>query len=65
MAGILASVRITGTKVSEHTFLFYGAGEVSFSLLFWITFYSLRIGSPFRNFNSRILTDDKTVKTSN
>jgi len=30
VAGILASHRITGMKTSQHTFLFYGAGGVSF-----------------------------------
>ena len=29
-AGIFASHRITGMKTSQHTFVFYGAGEVSF-----------------------------------
>ena len=28
MAGILAAMRITKTKLSEHKFLFQGAGEV-------------------------------------
>ena len=30
VAGILASLRITGKKLSENTFVFQGAGEVSF-----------------------------------
>nr|XP_042906931.1 NADP-dependent malic enzyme [Parasteatoda tepidariorum] len=32
VAGILCSVRLTGTKVSEHTFLFYGAGEAALGI---------------------------------
>lgn len=32
VAGILASVKITGQKVSEHTFLFYGAGEAALGI---------------------------------
>jgi len=30
VAGIIASLKITGTKITQHTFLFQGAGEVSF-----------------------------------
>lgn len=29
VAGIIASLKITGTKISQHTFLFQGAGEVN------------------------------------
>lgn len=29
VAGVIASCRITGKKISDHTFLFMGAGEVS------------------------------------
>lgn len=32
VAGILCSVKLTGTKVSEHTFLFYGAGEAALGI---------------------------------
>jgi malic enzyme len=28
LAGIIAAMRITRTKLSEHTYLFQGAGEV-------------------------------------
>ena len=28
VAGIIASLKITGTKITQHTFLFQGAGEV-------------------------------------
>ena len=33
VAGILASLRITGKKLSENTFVFQGAGEVSFTMM--------------------------------
>ena len=32
-AGVLASIKITGKKLSENTFLFQGAGEVSHVLI--------------------------------
>jgi malate dehydrogenase (oxaloacetate-decarboxylating)(NADP+) len=32
VAGIIASLKITGTKITQHTFLFQGAGEVYKSL---------------------------------
>ena len=34
VAGLLAALRVTKTKLSEHTFLFQGAGEVSFYYTF-------------------------------
>ena len=36
LAGVIAAMRITKTKLSEHKYLFQGAGEVCLSLCIYI-----------------------------
>ena len=36
LAGVIAAMRITDTKLSEHKYLFQGAGEVCLSLCIYV-----------------------------
>jgi malate dehydrogenase (oxaloacetate-decarboxylating)(NADP+) len=66
LAGIIAAMRITQTKLSEHTYLFQGAGEASIGIANLLVMAMMEEGVPRDKARSKIwMVDSKGLLTTN